>query len=118
MSKLKIGNIVTGKVVGIERYGIFVELGSYYTGLLHISEISDSYIEDINDYAKVGDTIRAKVIGIDHENYHVKLSCKESSSRDKIFNGEEIVEVGSGFGILKDNLDEWIATKTEEINKY
>ena len=50
----KKGNIVTGCVTGIEKYGIFVSLDNYYSGLVHISEISDSFVRNINDYVNIG----------------------------------------------------------------
>ena len=48
MAKYKIGDIVQGCVTGIEKYGVFVNLDEYYTGLIHISEVSDLYVRNIN----------------------------------------------------------------------
>ena len=103
MSKYEVGNIVTGNVTGIEKYGIFVSLDEYYNGLIHISEISDDFVRDVNDYVKYGETIKAKVIEVDDDSFHVKLSIKD------------LDQTGSGFGILKDNLDNWVNIKIEEI---
>ena len=50
MSKYECGKIVTGCVTGVENYGIFVSLDEYYSGLIHISEISTKFVKDINDY--------------------------------------------------------------------
>ena len=44
MKKYKYGEIVTGYVTGIEKYGVFVSLDEYYSGLIHISEISEKYV--------------------------------------------------------------------------
>ena len=49
MIEYKIGDIVKVRVTGIERYGIFVSVDSLYTGLIHISEISSSFVKDVND---------------------------------------------------------------------
>ena len=49
MLKYEKGKIVTGHVTGIEKYGIFVNLDEFYSGLIHISEISDGFVKDIND---------------------------------------------------------------------
>ena len=49
MTKYKVGSTVTGNVTGIEKYGAFVSLDDYYSGLIHISEISDGFVKDIND---------------------------------------------------------------------
>lgn len=116
MSKYKVGNIVTGTVTGIEKYGIFVSLDEYYNGLIHISEISDGYVSDVNDYVKYNDTIRAKIIDVDDLSFHVKLSIKDMNHKSNK-RKKKIVETGSGFGILGDNLDEWINIKIEEIDK-
>ena len=58
-NKYAIGKIVTGKVTGIEKYGIFVNLDDYYSGLVHISEISDSFVRNIDDYVNIGEYIKA-----------------------------------------------------------
>ena len=49
MSKYEVGKIVIGCVTGVENYGIFVSLDEYYSGLIHISEISTKFVKDIND---------------------------------------------------------------------
>ena len=117
MSKYEVGNVVTGNVTGIEKYGIFVSLDEYYSGLIHISEISDDFVRDVNDYVKYGDTIKAKIIEVDDDTFHVKLSIKDMDHKGKVKKKRQIVETGSGFGILEDNLDNWINIKFEEIEK-
>lgn len=111
MTKYKTGNIVTGSVTGIEKYGAFINLDDYYNGLIHISEITDEFVKDINDYVKLGETITAKVISVDEETFHVKLSIKNISNKPIKKKRTPIVECGSGFGILSDNLDKWIKIK-------
>ena len=66
----KVGDIIKVNVTGIEKYGIFVNIDADYNGLIHISEISDSFVRDINDYVKVGDTINSKILEIDDINYY------------------------------------------------
>ena len=58
MFKYEKGKIVTGCVTGIEKYGVFVGLDEFYSGLIHISEISRNFVKDVNDYVSVGETIR------------------------------------------------------------
>ena len=77
-NKYQVGNIVTGCVTGIEKYGIFVSLDNYYSGLVHISEISDSFVRNINDYVNIGETIKVKIIESNNNDFHVKLSIKNS----------------------------------------
>ncbi|MGP6139198.1 MULTISPECIES: S1 domain-containing RNA-binding protein [unclassified Jeotgalibaca] len=61
---IEVGTIVAGKVTGITNFGAFIDLGDRKTGLVHISEISDSYIKDINDVLSVGDEVNVKVLTI------------------------------------------------------
>lgn len=116
MTKYKIGSIVEGSVTGIENYGAFINLDDYYSGLIHISEISHGFVKDINNYVKLGDTIRVRVVDVDDELCHVKLSIKDVDYQITKPKRVKIEEVGSGFGILKDNLDNWINVKIAEIN--
>ena len=55
---VEVGSKVQGKVTGITNFGAFVELPDGSTGLVHISEVADSYVKDINDHLKVGDLVR------------------------------------------------------------
>ncbi|MDC3424109.1 S1 domain-containing RNA-binding protein [Aquibacillus sp. 3ASR75-11] len=59
---IEIGSKVQGKVTGITNFGAFVELPGGTTGLVHISEVADSYVKDVNDYLTVGDQVEVKVI--------------------------------------------------------
>jgi S1 RNA binding domain protein len=59
---IEIGSKVKGKVTGITNFGAFVELPEGSTGLVHISEVADSYVKDVNDHLKVGDEVEVKVI--------------------------------------------------------
>ena len=49
----EIGQIIKGTVTGIEKYGIFLNVNNKYTGLIHISEISDKYVKNVEDYVNV-----------------------------------------------------------------
>lgn len=117
MSKEKYekGNIVTGCVTGIEKYGIFVSLDNYYSGLIHISEISESFVRNINDYVNIGETINVKILDVNDNDFHLKLSIKDIDYRINKKRRTNIVEVGSGFGVLRDRLDDWISVKEKEI---
>jgi len=59
---VEVGSKVQGKVIGITNFGAFVELPGGTTGLVHISEVAESYVKDINDHLKVGDMVEVKVI--------------------------------------------------------
>ena len=116
MNKYEVGEIVKGTVSGIEAYGAFVSLNEYYTGMIHISEFKNGYVKDINDYIKVGDEIKAKIIGIDEEHGHLKLSIKDMPyNARKHARKTKIVEMGTGFKGLEDKLPEWIENYKEKI---
>ena len=100
--------VVTGLVTGIEKYGIFIGLDEYYSGLIHISEISNNYVNNINNYVNIGETIQAKVIESDDKNFQVKLSIKDIDYRINRPKNVNIKETGSGFEVLSDHLNEWI----------
>lgn len=117
MSKYKIGEIVTGCVTGIEKYGIFISLDEYYSGLIHISEISSSFVRNIHDYVKIGETIKAKVLEEDDKNQHVKLSIKDIDYRINKKRRTKIVETEKGFDTLGIMLEEWIKEKISIINQ-
>lgn len=116
MNQYKKGEIVTGCVTGIEKYGIFVSLDEYYSGLIHISEISDFFVKNPSDYVYVGETIKALVIDdSDLDSYHVKLSIKNIDYKFTKKKRKKIIETTSGFETLQEALPGWIETKKEEI---
>ncbi|MEG2457388.1 MAG: S1 RNA-binding domain-containing protein [Bacilli bacterium] len=110
MSNFKIGDIVKGQVTGITSYGVFVSLEDDYTGLVHISEVSDGFVKDLNDNFKIGDIINVKVLDIDEDKSHVKLSIKKVIFKVKNFY-TKLVEEGEGFKPLEEKLKGW----TKEI---
>lgn len=115
MTKFKEGEIVEGLVTGIEQYGIFVSLDEYYSGLIHISEISDGFVKDVNNFVNIGETIKARVLESSDEDFHVKLSIKNLNYRINR-NKTKIIETGSGFQVLKEHLPIWINEKNSEKN--
>ncbi|OEG00304.1 RNA-binding protein S1 [Vulcanibacillus modesticaldus] len=72
---IEIGSKLEGKVTGITHFGAFVELPNGETGLVHISEISDSYVKDVNEFLKVDDVVTVKVINVE-ENGKIGLSLR------------------------------------------
>ena len=113
IDNFNIGDIVTGVVTGIENYGVFVSLNENCSGLIHISEISDYFVRNINDYVELNETIKVKIIDIDSSNNHYKLSIKNIKYRNKVKNGCKIVETKSGFSNLEKALNVWILEKNK-----
>lgn len=114
MTKFFKDEIVEGCVTGIEKYGIFVTLDEYYSGLIHISEISDGFVRDINKVANIGETIKVKVLDTDDDTFHVKLSIKNIDYRIKNKNETNIEETIHGFETLRNELPNWIKSKENE----
>ena len=79
---LKVGSIATGKVQSVMPFGAFVSLPENRSGLVHISEITAEYIEDINDYIKVGDSVKVKILDIDKQG-KISLSIKRAKPEKK-----------------------------------
>ena len=71
------GAIVTGKVARLTNFGAFIDLGGI-DGLVHVSEISHQHVSKPSDFLAVGQTVEAKVIGLDAEKGRVSLSIKET----------------------------------------
>lgn len=76
MSSIVVGAILEGKVTGITHFGAFVELEGGKTGLVHISEVADTYVKDVKDYLKENDVVKVKVIAV--ENGKIGLSIKQA----------------------------------------
>ena len=112
----KVDDIVKGCVTGIEKYGIFVNLDNYYTGLIHISEISEKFVSNINDYVTIGETIRVKIIDKNDDDYHLKLSIKNLDYRINKKIRTKIKETPKGFNTLKEYLPVWIEEKLHKID--
>ena len=111
MSKYVKDEIVKGCVTGIENYGIFVTLDEYYSGLIHISEISDDFVKNINDYVNIGETIKVRVIDVDDDEFHVKLSIKNLNYRISNRKKSNIPETKHGFDTLENKLNDWISAR-------
>lgn len=73
-----VGSILEGKVTGITKFGAFVSLPGGKSGLVHISEIAYSYVNDVNEFLSEGQTVKVKVIGIDANN-RINLSIKQAA---------------------------------------
>ena len=73
---LREGQILTGTVRNVTDFGAFVDVGVKHDGLVHISELSNSFVKNPSDIVSIGDVVKVKVIGIDSERQKVKLSMK------------------------------------------
>lgn len=118
MKKYQKGKIVEALVTGITDYGIFVSLQNHYSGLVHISDLSYLFVNDINDFVKIGDTIFVKILGIDEQTRRLRLNIKDISSSQrtrKVYS--KIKETAHGFNTLSYQLSIWIGESLKKLEK-
>ncbi len=76
--KLEVGSIVEGKVVRLKPFGAIVSLPNNSQGLVHISHISTSFVQNIADHLTVGDIVKVKVLSVDPTSGKISLSIKDT----------------------------------------
>lgn len=81
---IKPGMTLNGKVVRLESFGAFVDVGAERPGLVHISELSTNYVKQVSDVAKVGDQVEVRVLDVDRNKRQIKLTMKEEMEQDYV----------------------------------
>jgi ribosomal protein S1 len=74
--EIKTGQLLKGKVIKVEKFGAFVELGAERPGMIHVSELANHRVEEVTEIVKLGDEVEVKVIGVDPRKKQIKLSLK------------------------------------------
>ena len=118
MTRYKKGKIIRGTVTGIESYGVFISCDEYYSGLIHISEISHGFVKNVAVYVNMGDIINVEILDIDEDLGQLKLSIKNidyKKSNDS--NRRKINETASGFASLAYHLPTWIEEALQKAKK-
>jgi S1 RNA binding domain protein len=77
---LTVGSVVEGTVVGITNFGAFVQIDGAGTGLVHISEIANEYVRDVNNHLKMNEKVKVKVLNVDPATNKVDLSLKQAAA--------------------------------------
>lgn len=118
----KVGQIVEGKVTGLQPYGAFVAIDKNLSGLIHISEISDGFVKNIHSFVEVGQVVRVKIIDLDEKSNQAKLSLKalqkrrfhqrHSSLKD---DKPSLPLMRMGFHSIEVQLDKWIEEAKREM---
>jgi predicted RNA-binding protein with RPS1 domain len=126
-NELVIGAIIDGRVTAIKEYGAFVSLIPGRTGLVHISQIAQEYVKQVEDYLAVGDTVKVKIIDISGEG-KISLSIKQVAPlarkdgktpeqrpmrKPRPAKGTDEKEKWNS---LEDKLKKWMKTSEERIN--
>jgi len=102
---MNINDQIVCKITGIQPYGVFVTYEDY-TGLIHISELSDQFVPSIEEMLSVGDEIEVVVLEIDEDHKRLKLSYKKANPiHPKI---QKMVRIKIGFHSLAKALPHWI----------
>ncbi len=78
---IEVGMILEGKVSGITKFGAFVDLPDSKTGMVHISEVAPTFINEISDYVKMGQTVKVKVLALN--NGKISLSMKQAIPKEQ-----------------------------------
>lgn len=79
---IEVGQTVEGKVSGLAKFGAFIDLEENKTGLVHISEVSNKFIEDINDELSVGQTVSVKVLS-ESDDGKIALSIRKAAGNEE-----------------------------------
>jgi S1 RNA binding domain protein len=74
---LEIGSIVEGRVTGITKFGAFVALPGGKSGLVHISEVANSFVSDVHDHVQMGQTVKVRILSVSDEG-KINLSIKRA----------------------------------------
>lgn len=78
---IEVGMILEGKVSGITKFGAFVDLPDSKTGMVHISEVAPTFINEIGDYVKIGQTVKVKILGLNDGK--ISLSMKQALPKEQ-----------------------------------
>ncbi|MFZ3576799.1 S1 domain-containing post-transcriptional regulator GSP13 [Virgibacillus sp. DJP39] len=124
--KFETGQVLEGKVTGIQPYGAFVALDDETQGLVHISEVTHGYVKDINEHLTVGDSVNVKVLNVDSDKNKVSLSIRATEEAPKQQTKapknqpvqQQQQDSSAGFNTLKDKLEQWIEQSEEREETY
>ena len=118
MSAYQIGEIYTVKIKEVKPYAAFIIFDDGTLGMLHISELSDKFINDIERYVSSGDSISVKLLEIDTKNWFARVSYKQVPDELKFTNHVNVRKAldkdEETFKTLKEKIPQWIK---EELNK-
>lgn len=78
---IEVGTVLEGKVSGLTKFGAFVDLPNGKTGMVHISEVAQTYVSDISEHLKVGQEVKVKVLPSD--NGKIALSIKQTLPKQR-----------------------------------
>jgi len=110
MNQLKVGDVVTGEVISTKPFGAFVKLESGQTGLIHISQISDKFVEKVEDELEVGSTVKAKILSIDSVG-KISLSIRALNTKNSRRNRSKKTNAD-----FEDMMKKWLKSSEERLS--
>ena len=96
---LKEGDTVSGTVVRIENFGVFVDVGAERPGMVHVSELASGYVQSPSDVVKVGDEVEARILKINKRKRQIDLTMRPVEEAVEVFLDEEEEEVPTAMEI-------------------
>lgn len=119
MNLPKVGDVAEGAVVKVYPHYAILLFDEGWTGLLHISEISNNYVHNFTSFVTVGNIYQVKVISVDETNQNIKVSLKqmENSDRRKAMKRKRIDPSEIDFTALEAKLPEWVKAENAQGEK-
>lgn len=111
MEPITVDSVVEGRVTGITKFGAFIDLGEGRVGLVHISQIAHTYVTDINQHLKVGDTVKVRVVGTTKDGKY-DLSIKQLEKREVRSERREPPKFSSSF---EDKMNAFLKQSEEKL---
>ncbi len=124
--ELQVGSIVEGKVSGITKFGAFVTLPEGRSGLVHISEIAYTYVNDVKDHLQEGQEVKVKIIGVDDAG-RINLSIKKAQDPPPRQGGRPAAPRSVGFTgpkrpaeptTFEDKLKQFMASSDSKLSEH
>jgi len=120
---VEVGSIIEGKVTAIKPFGMFVAVREHEQGLVHISQVANGFVKDINDHFSVGDTVKVKVLSIDDAgkislSVRAALPPEEQHSRDGRWGagrGEKGYQKRDSNASFEEKLKKWLKHSEENL---
>jgi predicted RNA-binding protein with RPS1 domain len=122
---VQVGSIIEGKVTAIKPFGMFVAISETEQGLVHISQVANGFVKDINEHFSVGDTVKVKVLSIDDAgkislSVRAALPAEEREGRDERRGGQRGGDRGGyakrdSAASFEDKLKKWLKHSEENL---
>ena len=118
---LKIGDILTGEITGIQPYGAFVSLGDNQQGLIHVSEVKHGFIKNIEEELTVKQKVKVQIIDIDEYTKKISLSLRVFQDAPPVLYKKKKYFTNRykniGFESIDKNLSHWVDEFLDDITE-